>query len=97
MREKQHTIPVSKEAYERFCQLVKQAKEDHPANRLKRKDLGTLAVNNLTTEQAIELSRRNRSLKVLINSYFSNEEDTPSPEKLLSLLQQQIKASCNDN
>lgn len=90
MSEKQYAIPVSKEAYERFCQFMNKAREDHPANRLLRKDLGSLAVGQLTDEVVINLARSKQSLKILVKSYFSRKGNNSSPEELLEILKQQI-------
>lgn len=90
MAEKQYAIPVNKEAYERFSELLKKSREDHPANRLQRKDLGSFAIKQLTEENVVNLARSKQSLKVIVKSYFANNRNNDSPEELLELLRRQI-------
>lgn len=90
MNDKKYSIPVTEEAYKRIVTLIKRTKEDSPVNRLQRRELVSFAINKITEEEAIELGRKNRKIKDVLKSYLTDKESDPSPEELISILQQQI-------
>jgi hypothetical protein len=83
-------VAISFAHNERLNELLLLSKREEPLARLTKQKLVEYAIDKITDEDTISLSKRFRDRKTLILEYLKKDQRVSDPEALISILKQEM-------